>query len=190
MLKYVTLIALVFSQSVAFGRSFGVGLGFETRAQQDVNPAMYEAQMIGLGSLQFKAWPWTMALESGYESSESNSGALSIQSRSISLMGWGRREFRPARSWSPFIAAGAGVFFDRVISTYLGSRDQRQGNRAALGVGAGLTRLFSNGVFVEAEGRSHAVEDRMDLSFSAIVRVGFLFDQAGENSAGPVVQTF
>lgn len=167
--------AAVFAEESEVSRlRWSVGTGVEARAQQEVNPEYYEVQTLPQLFAQFRLHPWTATVETGYEQRETNAGALLITSRSFNLGVWGRYEFREPLRWSPFLAGGVGAYFDTVGSQFATSHDERHGQRKYIGVGGGMAHAFWTHFLTEAEIRTALVEDRADVAWSFIVRVGYI----------------
>lgn len=176
MLKYLSSLLLVIAASAAWAEPvhYSLGLGFESRMQEQVNPTFYEARFVGNYSGQIRFWPMTVLIEAAHAQHDSTNGAFSVVNETTTLGGWLRYEFNQPYAWSPFVATGLGVNLDEVRSTYFDDQDVRRGSRMFVGFGGGLTKTFMRYLMVEAEGRAEIIEDRKDVAYSGILRLGVL----------------
>jgi hypothetical protein len=166
---------LILCSSHAFAAAnykLAMGLGVESRLDNEVNPGYTDGRVAGQIFQELHFQPWTLAVELGYEQHSSSSGSYSIGKSTASLAAWGRYSFKQEDRWSPFIAAGLGGYFDKVTSTLDADRDVRRGRRIMVGAGAGITNLYWKYLLLEAEGRIAGVEQRRDPAFSLIFRAG------------------
>lgn len=152
---------------------WSAGAGFEGRVRQDVNPDMPRTKILPPLFMQVHRNRLSAQLEfTAFEKEKSTLGALEIESETYTLGAWGRYAFNEPFHWSPFAAAGGGVFFDRVESKYLDESTEVTGRRYFMGVGGGLTHELFEHFEVEGEIRAALVEDRKDVSLSGIIRLG------------------
>jgi hypothetical protein len=177
MLRYLSALLLICAAGATAWAEpvhYGLGLGLESRMQEQVNPTFYEARFVGNYSGQIRFWPMTVLIEAAYSQHESTSGAFSVTSETTTLGSWFRYEFNQPYAWSPFVTAGLGVNLDEVRSTYFDNQDVREGLRKFVGLGGGLTKTLMSHLMVEAEGRAEFIEDRKDVAYSGILRLGVL----------------
>lgn len=164
------------AEDVAVTRTgrFSAGAGFEGRAREEVNPDSTDGHLLPHFFAQYRYNSMGVSLEGGYESRETKSGALSIESRSYQLGAWGRYEFREPLHWSPFAGMGAGYYFDQVTSRYFNESDERSGRRGFWGLGGGISHAAMEHLLLEAELRAALIQDRKDVSYSALFRIGYV----------------
>lgn len=155
--------------------SFGTGL--EVRGRQEVNPQYMEAHLLPRFFAQVRFFPYTVAIEAGLEQRETNSGPLSIVSKSTEIGLWGRYEFLRPFTWSPFVGAGMGASFDTVHLNYQDGAAAKSysGNRKFFGVSAGINHVLWKHILQELETKAVLIEDRRDIAWSAIYRLGFIY---------------
>lgn len=153
---------------------YGLGLGIEGRAQQNVNPDYPEMRRPILGFFQLQWSKWVLQFEVANERQKTSSSNLKVESSSLGLTAWGRYQFGNLHRWSPFVAFGGGVFLDRVSSSYQSEKEVRFGERGQFGLGGGLRYMFAKKWMTEIEGRVIGAQDRRDPSLSGLVRLGLL----------------
>lgn len=179
-MRSVALLLLFAVSGMAFAQESGrekhwsLGTGFEGRLQEDINPQLPDTQVLPHVFAQYRIWPFGVSVEADWSERDSNSGALSIETRTLNLGLWGRYEFREPLKWSPFAGAGFGMGFDRVTSRFLEESDVRQGRRGFFGMGGGLTHSPLKHLLLEAEVRAALIQDRKDIALSGIFRLGFV----------------
>ena len=155
--------------------SISAGLGIEARMQREMNPDYVEGKTLGQVFAQV-LWPkWGVHAEFGQEKRVSNSGAMTITSKSYNTGVWGRYTFRNDHLWQPFLGAGLGAYFDNVSSRFGGTVDERSGTRPYIGANVGVSAVFWKYLLVEAEGRASGVRDRKEPMLSALLRIGFYY---------------
>lgn len=156
---------------------FSLGTGLEVRGQQEINPQYVEARFLPQLFLQARFFPYSLTLEGGYEQRETNTGPLSIASKSSQIGLWGRYEFGQPFRWSPFLGLGVGASFDTVNLNYgdgMAAKTYR-GRRDFVGFGAGLSHVVWGHLLQELETKAVLIEDRRDIAWSATYRVGFIY---------------
>ncbi len=154
-------------------RDWGIGAGIEARARQDVNPEYVESRALPQVFAQYRRyWPWAVTLEAGYERMDSSSGGFTINSESYILSAWARHEFARRLHLSPYVSAGLGMQFDRIHAKFRNASTDRTGRSGLMGMGVGVAHMFEKWVLMEAEARGLANEDRKDISFVAVLRLG------------------
>lgn len=154
---------------------FAAGAGIEGRIRQDINPDMPSPKFRPPLFMQVHLNRWTAQLEfTPFDEQTSNLGALTIKTETYTLGAWGHYAFREPFHWSPFLSAGFGVIFDKVESTYFNESAEITGQRYFSGFGGGITHELIPNLEVEGELRAALIEDRKDVSFSGIVRVGVI----------------
>lgn len=154
---------------------WSAGAGLEGRIRQDINPDLPDTKVLPPLFMQIHGKRLSAQLEfTAFEEKKSTLGALEIESETYTLGGWGRYAFKEPFHWSPFAAAGGGVFFDRVESSYLEESTEVSGRRYFMGLGGGVTHELIPHLEIEGEIRAALIEDRKDVSFSGIIRLGVL----------------
>ncbi len=153
---------------------FSGGTGIEGRVQQEVNPQITEAKALPHFFAQYRYDSFGLALEGNNQERSSSSGALKVKSRTINLGLWGRYEFLKPLRWSPFLALGVGSYFDTVTSRYADEMDERSGRRDFFGLGGGVSTALWDHLLLEAEMRAALIQDRKDIAYSGILRIGFV----------------
>ena len=176
MFRHLISLSLLISGAAGAERpAFVVGAGLEMRMQRELNPDFVEGKSLGQIFAQARFETWAFHTELGQEKRESSSGGLKITAKSTNAGVWGRYHFVNPYHWKPFASAGLGAYFDNVISEFAGASDERGGIRPYFGLGGGISAVFLDYLFVEAEGRAALVRDRKEPTLSGIVRVGVHF---------------
>ncbi|NJL25901.1 MAG: porin family protein [Calothrix sp. SM1_5_4] len=177
MLKQIVLITVssLFPASVALASvKWDVGLGLESRVQSDVNPDFADFKTAPQLFTQVRMHPWAVLVEFGHEEGRTDSGGFSVDTQTVSLGAWGRYAFIEPERWSPFVSAGLGGNFDRVVSRYGKAEDERRGTRLFAGTGGGVGVALWKVLLLEGEARAVLVQDRvmplLTFSFRAGVR--------------------
>lgn len=175
MFRALTILTLALLSSFASAAQYALGGGMESRLQKEVNPDYVEAKHVGgvFGKISF--WPMAVVVEAAQQERESQVGGLKIKSSTNNFGLWGRYEFRDPGTWSPFAGIGAGLYMDKVVTSFEGNDDTRSGNRGFMGLGGGLTKTFWKYLLVELEARVATVQDRNDPFLSALLRAGVQF---------------
>lgn len=150
-----------------------LGLGLESRLSREINPDYVEVQNLPKLYFLLRHYPYGLSVELGEESRTSRAGALKINTSSTQISFWGRYEFSDHDLWVPFMAVGLGSTFEKVISEYGSSTDEREGLRKSAGLSAGLSATIWRFVEVEGEGRAVFIEDRKDPQLAALLKLGF-----------------
>lgn len=153
---------------------FSAGSGIEGRVQQEVNSDITEAKALPHFFTQYRYDSFGLALEGGTQERSSRSGALRVKARTVNLGLWGRYEFLQPLHWSPFLAVGVGSYFDTITSRYESEMDERSGRRDFFGLGGGISTAFWDHMLMEAEMRAALIQDRKDIAYSGILRIGFV----------------
>ncbi len=153
------------------------GTGVEVRGEQEINPQYMEARVFPQFFLQMRYFPYTVSIEGSYERRDSSSGQLSVSSQSSRIGIWGRYEFRNPLQWSPFLGLGIGQSFDRVDMNYGDGLAAKAyaGQRQFAGLSAGLSHALWDHVLQELETKAVLIEDRRDIAWSLIYRLGFVY---------------
>lgn len=175
MFRTLVLLALTAHASPSLAApSWTVGTGLETRFQKEVNPDYAEMKAIGQLFAQANFGVWAGHAELGHEVQESNSGALSITSKSLNFGLWGRYQFLTDQ-YRPFVSTGLGSYFDTVTTRFGASEDERTGTRPYWGLGGGISAVFWEHLLVEVEGRGALIRDRKEPTLAALFRAGFYY---------------
>ena len=172
----VLVALLMFAPAALAGPQWGLGLGFELRAQREVNPDFAEAKGMPQLFAQMQFVNWGAQVEAAVEERSSASGGLNITSRSMNFSAWGRYVFLEQKIWRPFAAAGLGCYFDQVKSQLGAAANESSGTRPYFGAGGGLRAVMWRHLLLEAEGRLSLVRERKEPMVSALLRVGFSFN--------------
>lgn len=174
-MRTMILVVVIFLGPFAFASGrISAGTGIEGRMREEVNPDSKEGQLLPHFFAQYRLFPFGLSIEGAMEEHDTHSGALKIESRSYQTGLWGRYEFAEPLHWSPFAGLGAGAFFDEVTSKYKSEVDQRSGRRGFFGLSGGISHSAWRHLLFEAEMRAIVVQDRKDVAYSGILRVGFL----------------
>lgn len=171
-MRATLILVLSLSSGSAFAARWSVGTALEARAQREINSDYTQLRNSGQLFAQARFLPWVAHVELGREDQRTRAGAVGVDSRSLSLAGWGRFEFENERRWKPFLGSGIGAYFDQVSTRFGAEKDIRQGRRLFAGIAVGLTAIYWENLLVELEGRTALVEDREEPNFSALVRLG------------------
>lgn len=158
---------------LAQGR-ISAGAGMEGRVQEDVNPELRESKVLPQFFVQYRFLPLAVSIEGGSEERTTSSGALQIKTNSSSVGLWGRYEFLEPLRWSPFAGAGMGAYFDEVTSRFGSAVDVREGQRNFFGLNGGISHSLWRHLLLEGEMRAVLIQDRKDVAFSGIIRIGFV----------------
>lgn len=172
----ILILLILFAPTVFAGPQWGLGLGFELRAQREVNPDFAETKGVPQFFAQMQFVNWGAQVEAATEKQSTNSGGLTITSQSTNFSGWGRYVFLEQKHWRPFAIAGLGCYFDRVKSRFGTAVNESSGTRPYFGTGGGVTAVVWRHLLLEAEGRLSLVRERKEPMISALVRVGFSFN--------------
>ncbi len=153
------------------------GLGMEVRGQQEINPQYMEARVLPHFFAHVRRFPFAVAIEGGYEQRETNSGQLSIATKTIGLGVWGRYEFRDTMRWAPFASVGVGSYLDTISLNYGDGEaaTARKGRRDFAGLGGGIGHVVWNHFLHELETRAVLIEDRRDVAWTFIYRMGYVY---------------
>lgn len=179
-MRILVLMAAVLAANVSYAQGdssprlrWAAGAGIEGRIRQDINPDLPRTKVVPPLYMQIHRKRLSAQLEfTAFEKERSNLGALEIESETYTFGAWGRYAFREPLTWSPFAAAGGGVFFDRVESTYMDSSTEVTGRRYFMGVGGGISHELIPHFEIEGEIRAALIEDRKDVTMSGILRLG------------------
>jgi len=170
MLTAIVSLWLSFSSAA----QWSLGAGSETRLQQEINSQAVESKSMPQFFIQYRLGPWGFGIELGREELDTASGGLSVSTKTWSSGFWARREFLQPLEFSPFVGAGAGLYFDEVTSRFGAAEDVRSGQRMFAGLGGGLSHALWEHLLVEAEARVLAIQDRKEVAFSGIIRIGYV----------------
>lgn len=173
----VVAVPVPSASSVSPRSRFSFGTGIEVRGQQEINPQYVEARMLPQFFMQARFFPYSLTLEGGYEQRETNTGPMSVATKSAQIGIWGRYEFGNPYKWSPFLGLGVGASFDTVNLNYgdgMAAKSYR-GRRDYVGAGAGISHVLWGHFLNELEAKAVLIEDRRDIAWSAIYRVGFIY---------------
>jgi hypothetical protein len=173
---HILVALIIFSPAVFAGPQWGLGLGFELRAQREVNPDFAETKGVPQFFAQMQFVNWGAQVEAALEKQSSGSGGLNISSRSANFGGWGRYVFLEQKRWRPFATAGLGCYFDRVKSKFGTAENESSGTRPYVGTGGGVTAVLWRHLLLEAEGRLSLVRERKEPTVSTLLRLGFSFN--------------
>lgn len=174
------IFAVLFCSKVTLAapvERWSVGTGMELRGQQEVNPQYMEARTLPHFFAQFRKFPFTISLEGGYEERRTSTGLFSVATKSIGLSLWGRYEFREPLRWSPYASVGVGSYFDSVDFNYGdgAAATARKGRRDLFGIGGGISHAFFIHFLQELEARAVLIEDRRDIAWTVIYRLGYVY---------------
>lgn len=171
---YLTFALIAHSASAEY-QGFAAGLSLEARMQKEVNPDYIEGKTLGhvFGQVRFEKW--RLHGELGQEKHTTNTGGLTISSKTVVAGAWGHYIFVNANRWQPFVSAGLGAHFDTVSSRFGNATDERSGKRLFGGTGLGIYAVYFKYLMVEAEGRIVGVQDRKEPMASALLRMGFYY---------------
>lgn len=152
---------------------WSAGSGIVGRFNEDVNPKMSETAVLPQFYFQFIKGQLGASLEGDWQERETSTGAFSVTSRTFSLGLWGRYQIEKSSGLAPFIGAGAGSYFDRITSRYQEEEDERNGRRSFFGIGGGAGFKRWKYLLLEAEIKAALIQDRKDIAYSGILRLGF-----------------
>jgi len=169
----VWLLLFVSPAAFAQGR-ISAGTGIEGRVSEDVNPELREGKFLPQFFAQYRMKPYAVSIEGGTEERDTSSGAFKVESRSYNFGAWGRYEFLEPLRWSPFAGAGVGAYFDEVTSKFGDAVDERDGQRRFFGFNGGISHSLWNHLLLEAEMRAVLIQDRKDIAFSGLLKIGFI----------------
>ncbi len=152
---------------------WSAGSGIVGRLNEDVNPKMSDTSVLPQFYFQFAKGQLAASLEGDWQEKETSTGAFSVTSRTFSLGLWGRYQVEKSNGLVPFVGGGAGSYFDIITSRYQEEEDRRNGRRGFFGVGGGAGFKRWKYLLLEAEIKAALIQDRKDIAYSGIFRLGF-----------------